>query len=431
MKPSFNIRNSKLLRLFVAVIYFITVLLSNNLILSDLFSYMWFFPLNDNILLAFSLSLAPILFIPDSNKVSSVFISFLYYLVYVPSVISAISYYSVSNEFELVLFAIAFSISIGILCICSAIPSKSIRLNIGLTQTTIQKGFITITIVIASLVIVAHIGNFSFGNILDVYSKREAIYQNRSVGLNQVFLYLVPWLINVFLPITCALALFRKSKSLLYFSLFTYVILFLVLGQKSLFIAPFVLFGVYYSINRGLSFNIMIPVGLTVLLIPSFLLYDSQSTFFITYSALVNQRLIGIQGAAFIVYYDFFSNNFTYFSQVSILSSFLDYPFQNEIPVVLANNYPLGRLNSHFVNQDGLASLGLLGIFIMSIIVGLLFYLIDCITNRKRNFAIVSIFFLLITLLNSSIFTALLTFGLSLYLFVMLIIEPTTSKTIK
>jgi hypothetical protein len=144
--------------------------------------------------------------------------------------------------------------------------------------------------------------------------------------------------------------------------------------------------------------------------------------FFLT----VNFRMIAIPSIAMDVYNDFFSTHeHTYFCQIRMLKPFVSCPYQDQLGIMMLNEYPFGgNFNASLFATEGIASVGLLlapaSVFVGGLIVAL--------GNRLSaglpcSFVLVSGAILPMMLLNIPLLTVLLTHGAG-FLFLLWYITP-------
>lgn len=74
----------------------------------------------------------------------------------------------------------------------------------------------------------------------------------------------------------------------------------------------------------------------------------------------VNLRMVAIPSIAMDIYNEFFSSHpLTRFCQIRVLKLVIDCPYQDQLSIVMSNNYPFaGNLNASLFATEGIASLG-------------------------------------------------------------------------
>jgi hypothetical protein len=146
----------------------------------------------------------------------------------------------------------------------------------------------------------------------------------------------------------------------------------------------------------------------------------------VPYFYTVNFRMIAIPSIAMDIYNDFFSRHeLTYFCQIQVLKSIISCPYQDQLSVVMLNNYPVGgNFNASLFATEGIASVGLL-LAPVSVFAG---GLIVALANRLSaglppSFVLVSGAILAQILLNVPLSTVLLSHGAGI-LFLLWYITP-------
>ncbi|WP_444994324.1 hypothetical protein [Aliikangiella sp. IMCC44359] len=294
------------------------------------------------------------------------------------------------------------------------LPLSNIR-NIQLKSIDITKIIAISLVPIMFILFLKLSSNFSIVGLLDVYDKRDAVDD-----MNLGFLgYVITWLANFIVPILIAKNWVENKYKFVLALTFIYVFLFFTLGNK-LYLVSIFHFALSYLFVRYAQKKInILPWLFSFSLLFPFLLYaESLSGIQYLYSSLVNMRTFAIQGLSTPVYVDFFSSHqYTYFSHITGVNAFIDYPYQFGIPIVMENYYGLGNYNAPYFMSDGYSSLGYLGMIIVGVIVSCFFYCLDCL-SRGYSFKFVALSFSFFTasFLNVSFATSMITFGGAFFL---------------
>ena len=99
-------------------------------------------------------------------------------------------------------------------------------------------------------------------------------------------------------------------------------------------------------------------------------------------TGILNTRLFAVQGQIFYKYVDFFQKEpLIYFSHIRLFDAW--YPFKDILPVLMKHSYGGGNLNSHFWSTEGVASLGIVGIILSSVLVFGVFLIFNSFTASK------------------------------------------------
>ena len=92
----------------------------------------------------------------------------------------------------------------------------------------------------------------------------------------------------------------------------------------------------------------------------------------------IPMRMYAVPGQVFAHYVDFFSRNpHTWFSHVTGLNLFIDYPYPQQLPLLIGDAYPGGNQNANFWAQDAIAGAGLWAIPLVSLAFGLVLVLVN------------------------------------------------------
>jgi hypothetical protein len=335
-------------------------------------------------------------------------------MVYIPSLViindEAVGYDVDAMRFSVVLF-FCFSIQV----VASKIPcfyfnNVNVRITLLRPETIVK----LIALPVCAVIFYRVASNFSIVSILDVYGKRDAV-QLLDLGFVR---YLIAWLSNFILPVVIAGGVLNKNYNIVFFCVAAYVFLFFTLGAKLYLLALSYFILSYGYLNWCKKGDYFLPLIFSIMLIfPLVLIGERLEGIKYIYEGLINVRVFLIQGLAAPVYVEFFSNNgYTYFSHISIISSFIDNPYTEAIPVVLNAEYKLGNFNAPFYYSDGYTSYGLVGMLIMSFIVSAFFYVMDSICKKHdHQYVILSLSVFVVSFSNASFATSLTTFGAVLF----------------
>jgi hypothetical protein len=247
-------------------------------------------------------------------------------------------------------------------------------------------------------------------------TEQSVAIKGASLGL--IGIYGEFWMANVIFPWVAAVGLFCKRRGLVVIVIGGYVLLFGLSAFRAHLLGPLFILTVYawtqvrrkyLMLFAALCFGLLAPLMLT-----GYLFEGARSQWI----ALWHMRTICIQGLTFGQYYGFFQDhNITYFTHLNIfnLLHLSDHP---DLPYEIAEYYyhtSFGA-NANFWAADGLSSLGILGVPVMSAFCGALFWFLDSLAARYRlNFVLVCLAFMTVTFGNISLFTNLLSGGLGLF----------------
>jgi hypothetical protein len=233
-------------------------------------------------------------------------------------------------------------------------------------------------VVVATTWLVASGGLANFNLNLDaVYEFREDANSAINVG---VWSYIIVWASAVCGPLLLMQALRDKQRTLALGIVLLHVFWFGVSSQKAvLFFPALVLFlNAFFKRSCALS---MIPAGMSLVVIISLLSYYATESLFL--SGMFVRRVFFIPSHLTFTYFEFFEQNpFVYWSN-SFLSSFITYPYDESVPLLIGNY--LGEQNAWANNSffsTGYMHAGYLGVAIYGLVAGALLKVIDSLVSR-------------------------------------------------
>jgi len=247
-------------------------------------------------------------------------------------------------------------------------------------------------------------------NILSVYDIRPYVKHPFLMG------YLVSWQAKVINPFLITISLIEKNKMLFGISVFMQLVIYLITAHKSFILIPFGIIGVMYIIKKRdflLSFSFFIPIGVFATYL-GYKLFDS-----LILPSLFIRRLLFVPAQLKFYYYSFIKENqFLYFSEGVIgkifgIKSPYEIRFANLIGYVFFNNVETGANTGYLA--DGYANMGVFGIFIVTVLLIIIFIVIDSISIcAGKEITIGLSLFLIMGLNDGALLTTLLTGGLLL-----------------
>ena len=231
--------------------------------------------------------------------------------------------------------------------------------------------------------------------------------------------YLLNLLIFAIIPVSTATAIANGSRVLLLLSLLGFFVLFIVSGVKMILAMVAMFFAIYYLLNGKNLANpqriLLIPIGASLLFwLNSVIEFESQILYSIT--SQIYMRGIAIQGAAFANYVDYFTSaEKTYLSHNSLISHFIDYPFDQPLGFVVGGFITKGiafNANSHFWSSEAIAGFGFAGVFLVPIFVVPMLIIMDMLTKKVDiRLTVLALVPFCMAASNTSIFTSFITGG--------------------
>lgn len=355
--------------------------------------------------LSYIIVLVPLFFYRNRGKISVFFSAVIYLLAYIPIILSI--RFMQNNIWQNNILPIQISLMLAMIMFF-----YSDRINFGLPVIRLKKiiafdEICYITCIITVILFIAFRGVMrfvSFDQVYDLRSEAEAIQNS---GFNG---YLLMWATRVFYPLILLYGLFKNKKKIIFIGFFLFLFSFSLTALKSNLFLPFIMIGMFYT-YKYYSRDILL-YGLISLLSIMLLLIFIDDSFFL-YKAIFFMRTVSISGLLFAIYVDFFAvHDFTYYSHVSFINKVTQsYKYDKDLGIVIGEVYG-SNVNAGFWTTDGYAAYGVLGILVISFIVFVFLVFINSITkNIDMRYCILLLIPSLLSLLNASFFTFILSCG--------------------
>jgi hypothetical protein len=129
------------------------------------------------------------------------------------------------------------------------------------------------------------------------------------------------------------------------------------------------------------------------------------------------------------LYIHFFTNNpYTYYSHINIVNAITNsYPYSEPLGVVVARGSQ--NANANFFLTDGLAADGILGVIIICIFFLIILQVINSLSYRYKRTDLFIVFLPTLSyLLNTSLFTTLLSNGLFVLILILLCVDNSVEE---
>ena len=384
----------------------------------DTFGYMVRFnyhPMNISLyLLYIFISVIPIFLYNGFRNIASIISFFCYFLVYIPF-IEALFVSGYPNSLS-VPYIIFFFIAQ-----CAFFATDSLKLgkkNYGKGQFSFGQFEIFVYVLMIYLFI-ANINKMHMVNIFNM-DESDVLYDLREENSSTSSLlnsYLLIWMNHVFLPILMVCYLKMQNYKKLAIAFTCMILVFMVDMQKISFLIPFVvtLFYFLYKINPNRYLNYFhLALLIAFIVFPLLLLSYSDSPVAFGLAAMLIMRTQCLAGRELSCYFDIFEiKDFphTYFSHIKIIDKLTGlYPYDVPIGSVVSGGH--GNANATFFLMDGVAGAGLIGCVIIGVIFIIFKAYINTVGNNyDRALCVIILFFSLSSLMNSSLFTSLITGG--------------------
>jgi hypothetical protein len=365
------------------------------------------------------ISATPFLLYTGIKTVASSFSLFLYILVYVPFINNLYVHtypdnLSTSYLYVFFIFMCLFFYTDKFSLFKSFLTKKRRLLPI--------KGFERITLFLFLVVTVSNLGSLRFVNF---YVDNDLMYDLReNTSINFVYTYC--WLRTALLPILMVLYLRRGDKKKFFLVSFCFVILFMLDKAKSTLLYPLIFYGLYLifvfqkeNFSRKFHYVLMLIIVIVSLLLNN---YRENPIAAVTAGVFI-LRTVCMEGMELWTYLNFFEvhhNPFTYFSHVNIINFFTGmYPYERAIGWAVTEGG--GNANGTFWLMDGVASSGIIGVVIISILYVIFKSAFNALSVKCDPIILVMITLnSILSMINVSLFTALNTCGfIIIYLILM------------
>jgi len=197
-----------------------------------------------------------------------------------------------------------------------------------------------------------------------------------------------------------------------------HIMIYMISGAKASILMPVIIFLIYIVVTKikYLSFSQSLAFFVSSL---SLLLFKVDVDSLFLFRSIFLMRTLSMPGYLFSNYLSFFSNHpYTQYSHIGIVNSFTNsYPY-GDIPIgVVIGDYDMtnANANANFWATDGVAAYGLMGIVIITITMIVFFIVVNnLLKDKKTIFSYLVFTGTILSLLNVSFFTTLLSSGLLL-----------------
>lgn len=290
--------------------------------------------------------------------------------------------------------------------------------------SSLQKSVVFIFLIILFL----FRNQMSFYNILsesdDLYEFRADFDMQQHVGVFGV--YFLMWIEHILLPIFLVTSYLDKRKVATYSCFFGFILIFMITKTKVTLVMPLVMLGVLklYSVCREFVLKYIHIIIMIVLGVVSYILciLYKINILFLPICTLVNYRIQCVEGAQLERYLRFFevSNNpYTYYSHIKFINMLTNaYPYTESIGRTVAGNG--ANSNATFLLMDGTAAMGVFGFLCAAIFFIIMKSILNSISYKYNSFFIfVILLYSFNAVINTSLFTSLLSFGLIPFYFIM------------
>lgn len=281
-----------------------------------------------------------------------------------------------------------------------------------------KRSFLIVSGLTVAVLLVKFRSILNFAGIEDIYEQRAAA---NDFGINSIFGYLILWTTYLLAPLTLALALVTKSRSMLIMAAIMMLAIYLITAAKVMFVTFGFCLAIHvlnrFNLRENMYFLFILPVAPILVAISFSFSTDTQVGALLSF--VVDQiviRGIAIQAMTFNLFIEYFSYNpLTYYSHVTGISFLIDYPY--DLPVGrVVGEYQYGtatvNANSGIWATDGVAAAGSFGVLLIGVFLGAFLGFANRVTRTVgHDFLSVALVPLVLLMVNASMFTTLASGG--------------------
>ena len=366
----------------------------------------------------------PILCYSNKKVISNLISILIYILVYLPTIIM-IQYYFV--DFQLAIkYQLVFLLGMTLFFLSDIDSGKVVILKKNYIPI---KFYLWVGIIMLLFVVIYYGSSLRLVSFSKIYELRVDNY-GAKLSRFPLIGYFILWISNFFRPLFLSIGLVYKKKEFVLIGVLMAILIYMATATKGTLFSPLFAFGLYWCL-KYIGFKYLFPliVFFFLLVVSLFKLTEhsesSISSVFFVISAILLMRSLGISALLNTVYIDFFETTklHTYYTHINVVNSiFGGYPFgEDALGKAVWGGYSgenaddAMNANANFLATDGVAAMGIWGVLLVSILFYfLLKYLNKVSKGHNTDFVFILCLGSILSLLNVSIFTTLLSCGLIL-----------------
>jgi hypothetical protein len=379
------------------------------------------------------LALAPSIWMPMRvHRPSAVIYWTFYLMVYVPSMF--VPAY-VQRQSVAAILTLSFALFVGFAVVGSGYLLPLAKFRRPTIPKTVFWNFVWLLAVgFIGYVVAIYKSNFKLVAFAEIYDGIR--FESNDLARGSFVNYAVMLLGGAINPFLISAGLARRRFSLFFAGAACQFLMYATVAIKG-YVLSVPLMMLFFLIlrmdSKNFPFAYTYTVGLTALsaLLNIIFLSDilqDNSTFELTLSILF-MRTLATPGWATAYYQDFFSDHpLTFFSHVKGASWFVDYPYPRTLGEEIGFYYYGStdtNVNAHCWATDGIAGGGLIGILVVSALLGLILWVYDSIgaVHHRLLTSLLSVQ-VAILLTNISLFTTLFSGGFGLIMLMLFVMPP-------
>ncbi|WP_256421600.1 hypothetical protein [Halobellus rarus] len=237
------------------------------------------------------------------------------------------------------------------------------------------------------------------------------VYEVRGTTIygGTLFVYLVSWQAKVVNPFLIAYGITNKKYMVGLVAFCLQLGTYLYTSHKIYLFSIGLVVLLIWILFEG-SVSLTLSKVLSISVVSSYIVYLFSDLLIIP--SIMIRRVFFLPPKAQTHYYDYFSENeFAYFS-MSRVGFFIDEVYEESLPTIIGREYFSGASANAAYFADGYAQLGLLGILIVSIVLGFVLLIANSMIDSTDPIATTAVIIPFFSLINSALTTTLLTHGL-------------------
>ena len=343
---------------------------------------------------------------------------FLYIFVYIPSLIVPVMQFPSEIGDTLDTYGMTFAGSVIFLAISRGEVSR-IKIN-AITPKLFWGSLAAFWAILMIIIGYAFREKINFVGVSDIYVQRFAASEISNV-VTRYSLALMTSSIN---PFIIAVGLYARKYWLVVIGVATQIFLFGTFAAKGVLLSPLFVISVYFMFDKcgKMRGNLFIIAVLFIVsaTFPFLFSYRPMGGGINDLITLIYLRTLLISGAMFGVYQKIFATfPLTYYSDHSIISSFIQYPYGDlsvgqvvSLYLIPSADRNISEYNASFLATDGIAALGLGGVPIASAATALILRFMSRFIPPERTVLMVAVgTSFILSLANTSLLTSLITGG--------------------
>lgn len=260
-------------------------------------------------------------------------------------------------------------------------------------------------------------------SLADVYEFRA---ENAELAARGILAYSNNWTYKVFSIFFISYFLWRRNWLLALLGCLAQVVFYGYSAHKSVIFSLLLVFGIWFWFSRSNKAYVL-PLGLIFVLACSLFFYFALDH--VALGSMLVRRVFYVPAYLTYQYFDFFSNNQLVYWSNSFLSGFIDYPYDLSISMTVGEYEGGGGGANNGYISSGYAHFGYWGVLIYTVIFAIVLRFLDVVTKKAGSLWLslaVSIVPLRDALISSDLLTTLLTHGLVVIVFLVLLMKKNT-----